>query len=305
MDTDGLARLLREQDGVIARFQLCSLGAQKHDIDRLLRRRDLARVHTGVYVNHTGRLTDRQVDAAAVLRYWPAALGSFSAVGVAGWRRVPHVIVDVRRTVVSTPGISVSRRSNFHRMARTGSFPPRQRIEEATLDAVQTLDRTDEVFTFLADVIQTRRTTAGRISAALTRRTRVHRRALLEELLADLAVGANSVLEREWLRVEKAHALPVGRRQERFRIAGTRGARDVVYDRYGVIAELDGRGFHDTAAARDADATRDLLAMGRGSATLRLTYGQVFREPCVTAQRVADVLRQRGWAGEVVSCPDC
>lgn len=49
--------LLRQQSGVISRRQALDTGLQHHQIRRLLRRNEWARVHHGVYVNHTGPLT--------------------------------------------------------------------------------------------------------------------------------------------------------------------------------------------------------------------------------------------------------
>lgn len=50
-----MRRLLEEQSGVVSRRQLLALGARKHDIDRLVRRRELTRVHPGVYVDQPAR----------------------------------------------------------------------------------------------------------------------------------------------------------------------------------------------------------------------------------------------------------
>ena len=82
----------------------------------MVRRREMAVVHPGVYVNHTGALSWDQRAWAAVLHYWPAALTGESAlpdprpnaaiqVAVATTRnvkKVPGVVVVARRT--STPG---------------------------------------------------------------------------------------------------------------------------------------------------------------------------------------------------------
>lgn len=306
MDMEAIAALLRDQDGVIGRFQLIAAGARKHDLERLLRRRDLVRFHDGVYLDHTGRPSHRQLEVAAVLRYWPAALASFSALDLDAWQRPPHVIIDMRRNVGSINGIAVSRSSRFAEAVAGGSFPPRQRIEDAALMAASSLERADQVFTFLSDVVQSRKTTAGRLISALEQRPRVARRALLDGVLADLGSGNGSILEREWMRLERLHGLPHGVRQDLFRIEGVSGARDVHYRPFGVVVELDGRAFHGTAAARDADSRRDLLAAAEGGAlTLRLTYGQVFRDPCRTIDRVARVLKRRGWTSSLRRCRHC
>ena len=61
----------------------------------------------------------------------------------------------------------------------------------------------------LADACQQRRTTAARLAATLTSMSRLRHRALLLEILGEVASGAYSVLERRYLRdVERAHGLP-------------------------------------------------------------------------------------------------
>jgi hypothetical protein len=132
-------------------------------------------------------------------------------------------------------------------------------------------------------------------------------RRLLGELLEDLKAGACSVLEREYLRrVERAHGLPAGERQVADSVAGVSVERDVTYAAYGLVVELDGRAFHGSVAARDADHARDLdAAVARDLRTVRLTYGQVLGEPCRTASGIGGLLRLGGWMGEVTPCPEC
>jgi hypothetical protein len=79
MDSSAIRRVLREQDGLVSRSQAQSLGATPADLRRLLRRRQWARVHPGVFVDHTGPLTWRQHAWAAVLYAGPAALCAQSA----------------------------------------------------------------------------------------------------------------------------------------------------------------------------------------------------------------------------------
>lgn len=132
------------------------------------------------------------------------------------------------------------------------------------------------------------------------------RRALLEALLEDLAVGACSVLERAYLHLERGHGLPRAERQPRDEVAGRAYYRDVRYRRHGVLVELDGRPFHDTAAARDRDHARDLdTAIASGELTVRLTYGQVVGDGCATIAKIATLLGRRGWPGPALRCPSC
>lgn len=76
--------LLRQQGGSVARSQLTGADAQPHDIERMLRRRELVRVLPGVFVDHTGPLTWTQRTWAGVLHAWPAALDLESGLWVAG-----------------------------------------------------------------------------------------------------------------------------------------------------------------------------------------------------------------------------
>jgi hypothetical protein len=125
------------------------------------------------------------------------------------------------------------------------------------------------------------------------------------ERLGDLAAGAQSPLELRYLKdVERAHGLPPGVRQRR--LAG-RTVRwiDVDLEEFGVRVELDGRVGHvEEGAFRDR--VRDNAATVSGRATLRYGWVDVVGSPCAVAAEVAQVLRRRGWAGQLVACgPHC
>src|SRR5690606_10069281 len=55
------------QNGVVSRTQALALGLDAHDVRRLVRRRDLNPLFTGVYLDHTG-------DPSWVQRAWGAVL---------------------------------------------------------------------------------------------------------------------------------------------------------------------------------------------------------------------------------------
>jgi hypothetical protein len=306
-DTEGLAHLLTwVQDGV-SRRQLRGLHFTHGDLERMLRRKELARVVTGVFVNHTGELTRQQREWVAVHAHWPAALAGLSALPSPPPRAVIDVAIAQHRTVKPVQRVRAHRTSDLDTRVDWTCAPPRMKLEHALIDAV-TDQRTDvlAMFRLLADVVQTKRTSAAAVAKALKTR-RVPGKAVLLEMLDDLATGACSVLEREYLvRVERAHGLPEGRRQAPGTAAGRRTERDVHYVRHGLLVELDGRAFHDNARARDDDARRDLDArVGEELVTVRLTYGLVLGTPCWTATRVAHLLRRGGWSGTFLRCPSC
>lgn len=311
---DELARVLRDQDGVVARRQLLALpGTDGTAVNRMLRRRELVEVHRGVYVDHTGSPSWQQLAWAAVLWAWPAALAGESAWRAfeGPWRRRRetgrlHVVVERDRRLVPPPGIVVGRRAGFDAQTLWNLGPPRLRLEDAVLDVA--LGAPDELalVAALADAAGSRRTTAARLSQALAARPRVPRRRLLVAVLADVAAGSCSVLEREYLRrVERPHGLPRGARQVLLEHAGRSMWQDVVYEPWDVHVGLDGRLDHTVLVDRDRDLERDLLVAGRGGRSVRLGYGQVLGRSCATARGVGAVLEVAGWEGEVRACERC
>ncbi|MBE7323944.1 type IV toxin-antitoxin system AbiEi family antitoxin domain-containing protein [Nocardioides sp. Y6] len=305
-----LVPLLSLQSGVVSRRQAMQVGLMPHDLRRLERRRELARVHPGVYVDHTGPLTWEQRAWAGVLHAAPAALCDVSALRVGGGPFRPgddtliHVAVDRHRRIATPPGVRIHRVAHLEAITSWHRSPPRLRLEHAVLEVAARCSSDHDLVATLADAVQSRRTTAARLSATLDGLPALPRRRFIRAVLGDVAAGACSTLERGYLtRVERAHGLPQAGRQVR---ASARGPiyRDVLYAHQALVVELDGRLFHDTALARHHDLERDLDARVAGLTTVRLGWGQVFGTPCRTAARIAMLLRAGGWDGTAV-CPDC
>lgn len=308
LDAEGLDHLLTwAQAGVVSRRQILELHGTDRDIARMLRRRELVVVHPGVYVNHTGSPSRHQLEWAAVLYYWPSALTRESALPTPSRSGPVHVAVSDRRSVTRVPGVVTHRTAGFDERVQWIKSPPRLAYEHAAIDVAAAKSDLAAAFQIFADACQTRETTAAAIAATLGVRRRVRGRAVLLELLADLETGACSVLERGYLDLERRHGLPtVDRRQIPTQVAGKKAYRDVDHSDCGVLIELDGAAFHDNAATRDQDATRDLAATVTSRlTTVRLTYGQVFRDGCATIAQVATLLERGGWPGPFVPCPEC
>jgi hypothetical protein len=311
MDLGACSTLLVRQSGVVSRRQLTAAGVRPHDLQRMLRRRDLVRLHDGVFVDHTGAPTWVQRAWGGVLLAWPAALTHDSALRfVDGPGRsdrddtVIHLAVDRHRAVRVPVGYRLHRTSDFDAKVTWNTSPPRIRIEEALVDVAANAADEFRAIATLADAIRSRRTTADRIRDALDSRQRVARRTFLRDVLVDLGHGTCSVLEHGYLTlVERPHGLPVAERQL---LDSTNGPlyRDVAYA-VGQVVELDGRMWHDSPQQRDADLDRDLDAAVDRLGTVRLGWGQVFGRPCATAHRVARLLRSRGWAGSSTTCIAC
>ncbi len=293
-----LRDLLDHQSGVVARRQLIELGVTDNDIRRDVRNRRLAAVHRGIFVNHTGPLTWVNRAWAAVLFYEGSALCGPSALNLNG--DPIHVAMARGKNVATLTGVVVH---DLATRVQWNRSPPRLRIEDAVLDVAGAARDTAGAVAVISDACGRRATTPERPLFALDKRRRTPRGVELRRILADAALGTRSVLERDYLlRVERAHRLPRGSRQSRDRGSSGRVHRDVLYEAFRVAVELDGRAWHSSSLARDRDMSRDLLAAGDGLVTLRLGWRHVGDEACVTASRVGEVLRRRGWTGSPLRC---
>lgn len=308
-----LGDLLRQQDGVIARAQLLESGHSPSQVRGMLRRRELALLLPGVYVVHTGEPTWLERSWAAVLHAWPAALSHESALraedgpGRRGFdESAPiHVAIAHGRKVRAVPGVAIHRRAHLDHHVLWNRTPPRVRTEEAVLDVAAAAASEIDAIAVIADAVGSRRTTAGRVQQALAGRQRIARRNFLDSVLGDVEQGACSVLEHGYLtRVERAHGIPAGERQVR---ASLRGPvyRDVVYERFDQVVELDGRLDHTRVRDRAVDLDRDLAAAVERMHTVRLGWAQVFDRSCWTAEQIGLLLRVGGWKGATRRCSRC
>ena len=306
-DLDHLLRWV--QQGVVSRRQIEDFGGKESDIRRMVRRRELAPVHPGVYVTHTGSLSRRQREWVAVLTAWPAALTNDSALPRPMSTAI-HIAVHLGRDVKVPRFVVPHRTANLDELVDWRAGPPTVQLDHALINVMSSQVKRDDVaaaYAALTANVFTRLTTPESLLNALEARPRVAARSTIVGLIEDLRDGLCSVLERGYVyRVERPHGLPRGRRQARSHAAGKPTDHDVRYDRYGVIVELDGRAFHDSARARDVDAGRDLAELATAERlTARVTYGLVFREQCHTARWIAQILRRQGWRGEFRRCPRC
>lgn len=309
MDPDELERLLRRQSGLVSRRQLLELGAHDSDVRRLVRRRELSRVHSGVFVEHTGAVTWHERAWAAVLACAPAALADTSALrahqlaGHGGSEADPiQLVVPGERRVSAPPAVLVSRSASFEADVQAHLSPPRQRLEVAVVRVAARARRADAAVAVAADAVQSGRTTVPRLRAAARRHRPTRGLSMLTEVLDDVASGAYSALERRYLRdVERSHGLPHATRQRRVRRGREVHYRDVEYTGLATVVELDGRLGHEWAAGRWADLERDLGNAMTGTVTLRAGWAQVL-EPCRLARLVGAVLHARGWPGRPHAC---
>lgn len=278
----------------------------------MLRRRELTRVHAGVFVEHTGPLSWTQRAWAGVLHTWPAVLFGRSAIRATrgpGHRGGDddgpiHVAVARDRHLAAASGVALHRVTDLDRRSHWNLSPPRMRVEEAVLDVAAAADDAFTAAAVVGHAVQGRLTTPQRLLVPLRERQRIAHRMLLTGIIEDAAVGACSALERAYLvDVERAHGMRTAQRQVRASIRGP-VYRDVEYAGR-VVVELDGRLDHSAFRDRDRDLDRDLDAAIDGRVTVRLGWGQVVGRPCRTARAVDRLLRAHGVASHFRSCPRC
>ncbi len=180
MELRDARELLDLQSGVVSRRQHLQHGATDADIRRWVRRRELARVHTGVYVNHTGPLTWHSRGWAAVLFHWPAALAHDSVINRAG--DVVHVAIDESRTATPLPRVRVHRLVGLEERVQWNLGPPRVRLEDALLSRCSEAPTRRRTGAGLGRM-SSRLATPGRLAGELSRRPRVTHRAWLFDVL--------------------------------------------------------------------------------------------------------------------------
>lgn len=306
----GLAGLLAEQAAVVSVRQLHTLGVTESWVRARLRSGAWQRGYPGTYVAHNGAMT-------FTTRIWSALLyageGAMASYHTAAWlhrleedsSRIVHVTIPSRRRVADQPDLVVHLNGRASAQEQLGSVPPRTNVEETVLDIASSQTRADAVVGVLTNACQRNLTTQSRLIAAAALRKKLRWRALLGEVLSAKADGVESVLEWRYLQdVERAHVLPTAQRQMRTTRDGHHEYRDVGYEEFGLLIELDGSAHHSgNQVVRDM--ARDNAAAARDQLTLRYGWRDVTLTPCEVAAQVAAVLRHRGWTGAIKRCRRC
>jgi hypothetical protein len=202
-----------------------------------------------------------------------------------------------RRRVLTNP-------SSAGTLVHPSAQPPRLRVDEAILDMAGT-STAPELLDLVLRATQRRLTTAHRLRRSVKQRPRVRWRDVLHEVLADIEDGVASPLELRYRRdVERRHQLPAGsRNQMEVRGFGGRWYRDVRYQQWRVVIELDGWEAHPTDGLF-REMYRDNRAAVVGDRALRYGWREVMSDPCSVALQVSDVLTLGGWTGSPRPCGD-
>lgn len=295
------------QAGLLSRAQALGGGLSRAAVEHRLVTGRWVRALPGVYRTFTGEPSPLANAWAAVLHAGAgASLDAAPSLWLAGVTQQPPplwpVLVPMHRRVVSQAGSPVTVSRRLGAWAHPSASPPRLRVESAVLRATELCSTAEQVVDAVVLATSSRRTTAARLAAEARAWPRLRWRALLDQLVSEVEDGVASPLERRWRTdVEIAHALPRGRRNVAVVIAGRRRYRDLRYDPFGVVVELDGRMAHPTGAAF-RDRERDNAAARSLELALRYGWREVSGDPCGCAAELAGLLQQRGWSGRLRRC---
>jgi hypothetical protein len=301
------AGTLALQCGVLSRPQAIDLGLTSSAIAARLRNGRWRRLHPGVYAAFSGDPSRQAWLWAAVLRAGPAAVLSHqTAAELHGLTVEPapaiHVLVPAGRQIAPITGVAVHYSRRVSEARHPVLLPPRTRVEEAVLDLATAASSLDLALGWIFRACGSRRTTPGKLTAAMLLRPRMRWRGELSEALSLAAGGVHSLLEFRYVdRVERPHGLPPGKRQHAVRRGSRRQYQDVDYDCYGVVVELDGQAAHP-AGLRWRDIRRDNANAAEGQVTLRYGWPDVTEWPCHVASEIGATLGRRGWDGALRRC---
>jgi hypothetical protein len=305
-----LRELTAFQYGLLSRRQALEGGLTRSIISSELQRGRWQRLHTGVYAVFTGPPGRPAVLWAAVLRAGRGAMLSYHTAaeltGLADRQSSAlHVTLPAERRITRMPGIAVHVCDRAAEARHPSATPPRTTVEETVLDLVNVARTSDDVYGWVTRAIGRRLTTPAKLGDAMARRSRLRWRQDLEQALAADQGGVHSSLEHRYLRdVERPHALPPGVRQAQARRGGRTEYRDVLYEAYAVVVELDGQVAHP-ADMRWSDIYGDNAAAAAGLTTLRYGWPDVTRHPCLVAAQIAEILQRRGYSGYRACGPGC
>jgi very-short-patch-repair endonuclease len=294
-----IADLAGRQHGVVGRGQLLELGLTRDEVDGRLAGARLHLVHRGVYaVGHT-RVSRQGRWLAAVLACGPGAVLSHASAG-ALWGLTPPrsaaAEVSRPRAFRPRPGIrahQVSLRVD-ERALRDGI--PVTSLSRTLLDLAAVLDR-DRLEKAINEAEVRRLTDVVSIPALLRRHPRRRGAGLLRSVSAG-AERAGGVTKRElegrFSKFVDAMALPRPRFNADLAVGGRFFEVDCLWEKEGLVVELDGHATHGTRRAFERDRERDRILLLEGWRVTRVTWRALHERPAGLASELRALLAIRG-----------
>jgi very-short-patch-repair endonuclease len=283
-----IAALAKRQHGVIAHRQLVALGLGRGAIEHRISIGRLHRIHRGVYAVGHSSLSRKGIWMAAVLASGPGAtLSHRSAAALWGLRR------DWWKTDVTVRSDRRSRR--FITVHRTRLDPaeitvvdgiPVTTVARTLFDLASVLDR-DQVIRAIEESERRQLFDLRAVEAVLARAGRRAGTAALRAALAGYRDPApiRSDLERDFLALVRDTELP----EPRINVLVEGFEVDAFWPRSKLVVELDGRGFHSSPRAFEADRARDAALQRAGYRVIRITHRRLHTDPRGVVELIGDL----------------
>jgi very-short-patch-repair endonuclease len=291
--------LAADQAGVVSRRQLYAGGVTRGQVRANIRAQRWRRVGSQAVAVHTGPLPPPAQQWAAVFEAGPRAmLDGASALAASG---LEHFTVD--RIRVSVPrgsrvrrvrGLDIrqTRRWSADDLAPNGV--PRTRPEVAAVRAALWARTNKQAALLLTMTVQQGLATAEGIGVEMLRVRRDRRRAFVHAVLLDLIGGVRSLGELEVARECRRRGLPEPSRQVVRRTAGGTYYLDLVWERWGVVVEVDGI-HHSWARQVVGDALRQNAVTLANATVLRLPLLGLRVAPDEFFAQIEEALTAAGW----------
>jgi very-short-patch-repair endonuclease len=291
-----IARLASRQHGVVSRAQLVELGLDGNAIDHRVRVGRIHRLHRGVYaVGHAAPSFHARAMAAVLACGSAAALSHRSAAALWGidlsWRSPVEVSAPGNRR---RAGLLVHRSLTL----RATDVTVHQGIVVTTaartlIDLADVLDP-PRLARAVNEAQVLRLVTRQQLAVALTAATGRRAAGRLNPFVHRSDAPTRSVFEDAFLVFVDRHGLP--RPEVNQKVAGHRV--DVLWRRHRLVAELDGRTFHDHDQPFEQDRERDADLLAAGHPVVRITWRRMTRQPAREAVRLRAILAARDGSGQ-------
>jgi hypothetical protein len=296
LDEGALLARLAAQHGVISRAQAAACGMTPGTLRHRVRPGGPCKtLLPGVYLANTGSAGRAQLDMAALLYAGSGSvLSGLSALSRHGARVLRTEVVDVL-----VPAARIRRDARFAPLHRTTRMPERvcysgqvnyTLAPRAVADAARWLTEARTVRGIVADAVQRGLCPLDRLTEELAAGPACGS-ALLRQAVAEVAGGARSVAEGDFVLLIKRAGLPEPMLNPRLFAGETFIASpDCWWPRAGLAAEVDSREWHLSPADWERTLARHRRMTGYGITVLHFTPGQIAREPRAVIRDLAAAL---------------
>jgi hypothetical protein len=296
------------QDDVASLTQLRGAGMSYDQVRWRIQTRRWQSPLRGVVVLHSGPLTPRQRQWAAVL--WAgeeSALCAATAAELNGLRGYAdsriHVCVPSHQRPRATMSIVVHRSTTLCGAELVPDRSP-QRVcaERALIELAAGKLRSDDACAVLAAGVQQDLVTADALLERVKANRHLRHRGVLLHALADIAGGSESHAELLAIRLIRRARLPEPRRQALVVVEGVPRLVDLYWDDFDAGAEIVG-GFHREVGLWWKDLQRVAEIQTTGTMIVQLPAVALRREPDAAMDLLRRFLVSRGWQPEPETLP--